>query len=315
MNTVVQSDFFSDVDAEVQFDVAIGKMTYYAIGGSVDALVKPHSIDALSLVMQRCSDSNIPIRILGKGANLLIDDCGVNGVVVKLDHDCFTSYNFQSENSVHSLNIMAGADLSKTVMEAARLGLDGLQAMAGIPASIGGAIRMNAGGKYGIISDTLSEITTITSSGKILSHQASDLTFSYRTSNIQEPIILSATFQLSLDDPLVIRDRVKEIFAWKKSSQPLAETSAGCAFKNPVDEKGQHHSAGKLIDEAGLKGFRIGGATVSSQHANFVTTSENGTATDVLALMEEIKKRVLDSSGFMLEREVVLWSRNSEEIR
>jgi UDP-N-acetylmuramate dehydrogenase len=315
MNIPVQSDFFSDIDAEVQFDVAIGKMTYYAIGGTADAFVKPHSIDALALVMQRCLDSNIPFRIIGKGANLLIDDSGVNGIVVKLDHDCFTSCNFQSEGSGHSMNIMAGADLSKTVMETARLGLDGLQTMAGIPASIGGAIRMNAGGKYGSISNTLSAITTMTPSGKILTHQARDLTFSYRKSAILEPIILSATFQFSPDDPVVIRAQVKEIFAWKKALQPLAETSAGCAFKNPLDEKGQYHSAGKLIDEAGLKGFRIGGAIVSSQHANFITTSENGTAKDVLAVMDEIRKRVMDTSGFALEREVVVWSRNSEKIR
>jgi UDP-N-acetylmuramate dehydrogenase len=315
MNTQLQSDFFSDIEAEVHFDVAIGKMTYYAIGGTADAFVTPHSVDALSILLQRCSNANVPIRVLGKGANLLIDDCGVDGVVVKLDHGCFKASEFRSEGSVHYMDIQAGADLSKTVMETARLGFDGLQAMAGIPASIGGAIRMNAGGKYGTISDTISTITTITSTGDILTHQGSDITFSYRKSEIHEPIILSASFQLTPDDPITIRERVKEIFAWKKALQPLADTSAGCAFKNPIDTEGQYISAGKLIDEAGLKGFRIGGAIVSSQHANFITTSENGTAKDVLAVMTEVRKRVLDSSGFNLEREVVVWSRDSRDIR
>ena len=123
---------------------------------------------------------------------------------------------------------------------------------------------------------------------------------------------MSATFQLIPDDPIKIREGVKEIFAWKKARQPLADTSAGCAFKNPIDEEGQHISAGELIDDAGLKGFTIGGAQVSMQHANFITTTENGTAKDVLVLMNEIRKRVLDHSGIELQKEVVVWSRDSE---
>jgi len=312
MSVQIQSEFFSDIDADVHFDANIGAMTYFTIGGNVDALVKPHSIEALSLLLQKCHNASIPFRVLGKGANLLIDDIGVDGVVVKLDHDCFTKCTFNREDSSGTMQSMSGADLSKTVMETARNGLHGLQAMAGIPASIGGAIRMNAGGKYGSISDTLSTITTLTTSGEIVTHQASDLGFEYRKSNISDPIILSATFQLIPDDPIKIREGVKEIFAWKKARQPLADTSAGCAFKNPIDEEGQHISAGELIDDAGLKGFTIGGAQVSMQHANFITTTENGTAKDVLVLMNEIRKRVLDHSGIELQKEVVVWSRDSE---
>lgn len=312
MSVQIQSEFFSDIDADYIFDAHIGAMTYFTIGGNVDALVKPHSIEALSLLLQKCHNASIPFRVLGKGANLLIDDIGVDGVVVKLDHDCFTTCTFNREDSSGTMQSMGGADLSKTVMETARNGLHGLQAMAGIPASIGGAIRMNAGGKYGSISDTLSTITTLTTSGEIVTHQASDLGFEYRKSNISDPIILSATFQLIPDDPIKIREGVKEIFAWKKARQPLADTSAGCAFKNPIDEEGQHISAGELIDDAGLKGFTIGGAQVSMQHANFITTTENGTAKDVLVLMNEIRKRVLDHSGIELQKEVVVWSRDSE---
>jgi UDP-N-acetylmuramate dehydrogenase len=312
MSVQIQSEFFSDIDADVHFDANIGAMTYFTIGGNVDALVKPHSIEALSLLLQKCHNASIPFRVLGKGANLLIDDIGVDGVVVKLDHGCFTTCTFNREDSSGTMQSMSGADLSKTVMETARNGLHGLQAMAGIPASIGGAIRMNAGGKYGSISDTLSTITTLTTSGEIVTHQASDLGFEYRKSNISDPIILSATFQLIPDDPIKIREGVKEIFAWKKARQPLADTSAGCAFKNPIDEEGQHISAGELIDDAGLKGFTIGGAQVSMQHANFITTTENGTAKDVLVLMNEIRKRVLDHSGIELQKEVVVWSRDSE---
>lgn len=315
MTTKIHSDFFDNIDVHVQFDANIGSKTYYAIGGKADVFVKPKSVEALARIAQRCANSNTPLRVLGKGANLLVDDIGVDGVVVKLDSDCFKTCTYSPECSSNMVQCMSGVDLGTLVLDTARNGLGGFQAMAGIPASIGGAIQMNAGGTYGSISDTLASITSLTPTGEIVAHQASKLIFEYRKSILPDPIILSATFQLVPDDPIKIRDRVKEIFALKKSSQPLADTSAGCAFKNPVDEKGQRHSAGKLIDEAGLKGFRIGGAIVSSQHANFITTSENGTAKDVLALMEEIKKRVMDSSGFMLEREVVVWSRNSEDIR
>lgn len=312
MSVQFQSEFFSDIDAEVHFDAAIGAMTYYTVGGKSDALVKPNSIDALSLLLRKCTNANIPIRVFGKGANLLIDDIGVDGVVVKLDHGCFKTCTFNREGSDSIMKSMGGADLSKTVIETARKGLGGLQAMAGIPASIGGAIQMNAGGKYGSISDTLDTITTITTSGELVTHQASNLGFEYRMSNISDPIILSAIFRLIPDDPIKIRDSVKEIFTWKKARQPLAETSAGCAFKNPIDETGEHISAGKLIDKAGLKGLTIGGAQVSTQHANFITTTENGTAQDVLTLMNEIRKRVLDNSGVRLQKEVVVWSRDSE---
>ncbi len=315
MSTKIHSDFFDDLDVHVQFDVNIGSKTYYAIGGKADVFVNPQSVEALTRISQRCANSNIPLRVLGKGANLLVDDSGVDGVVVKLDSDCFKACTYHPEGSSNMVHCMSGVDLSTLVLNTARNGLGGFQAMAGIPASIGGAIRMNAGGAYGSISDTLASITSLTPTGEIVAHQASELIFEYRESTLPDPIILSATFQLVPDDPIKIRKRVKEIFAWKKNRQPLADTSAGCAFKNPMNEEGERISAGKLIDEAGLKGFSIGGATISLQHANFITTTKSGTANDVLTLMSEIQQRVLDYSGIELQKEVVVWSRPSKDSR
>jgi UDP-N-acetylmuramate dehydrogenase len=250
--------------------------------------------------------------VLGKGANLLVDDIGVDGIIVKLDHDCFNTTSFNKEGMVDAMHIMGGADLSKTIMDTTRRGLGGLQSLTGIPASIGGAIRMNAGGVFGCISDTLSTVTCLTKEGELITYRADDLGFRYRESKISDPIVVSATFELVPSDPIKIRETTKEIFAWKKSKQPLADTSAGCAFRNPRDESGELISAGKLIDEIGLKGFTIGGAKVNNQHANFITTSPSATAQDVLSLMKEIQKRVFDSTGFELQKEVVVWSRNPE---
>ena len=312
MSVRYQSDFFGDIDADVEFDVHLGAMTYYTIGGTADVLIKPRSIDALSVLLRRCYNSNVPCRILGKGANLLVDDIGVDGVVISLDHTCFKTLRFNREGTIDALHVMSGADLSKTMMETARCGLEGLHSMAGIPASIGGAIRMNAGGAYGSISDTLSTVTCLTKAGELVTYRSVDIEFGYRESKIPDPIIVSATFNLTPGDPIEIRNNIKEIFAWKKSRQPLSDTSAGCAFKNPLDEDGNRISAGQLIDEAGLKGFSIGGASISSQHANFITTSASATSQDVLAVMSEIEQRIRDETGIELQKEVVVWSRDPE---
>ena len=303
---------FGDLDVKVKPDATIGASTYFKIGGQADALVHPRSADSLSLLLQRCHNEEIPFRVLGRGANILIDDIGVDGVVVKLDHPCFNQFRFTVEGSEIELHAMAGKDVAALLMECARCGHGGLEAMAGIPSTIGGAIRMNAGGVYGCISDSLRTITCLKDRGELVTYDKDTIVFGYRECRVADPIILSATFKLRESDPDSLRDRILEIFAWKSSTQPLADSSAGCAFKNPKDEEGQRISAGKLIDEAGLKGHTSGGATVSDHHANFIVTKPTTTAQDVLTLMDEVKDRVLDSTGILLHREVVVWSRNTE---
>jgi UDP-N-acetylmuramate dehydrogenase len=312
MTSSFRSTLFGDLDVDLEHDVQIGALTYYGIGGVADALVRPRSADALSILLRRCYNDKIPCRILGKGANLLIDDVGVDGIVIKLDHHCFTTIRFTNEKGVDVLHAMAGADLAKVVMKTVSLGLSGLTAMAGIPATVGGAIRMNAGGLHGCISDSLSTVTCISSRGELATYNKSELTFNYRSCKIAEPLILSASFDLQKCDPIELREEVKENFAWKKSRQPLAEPSAGCVFKNPIGENGERVSAGKLIDDAGLKGTTIGGASVSEHHANFITTSKEATSSDVITLIQTIKDKVLEDTGIILKEEVVIWSRNHE---
>ncbi|MBT4585035.1 MAG: UDP-N-acetylmuramate dehydrogenase [Phycisphaerae bacterium] len=310
-----RSTFFGDLDVDVTFDAPIGKMTHFVIGGQADALVRPRSADALSLLLRRCHDSQVPFRVLGNGANLLVDDIGIDGIVVKLDHDCFKQTRYHTTDQGEALHAMSGADMATTLMETVRHGLDGLTAMTGIPASIGGAVRMNAGGKYGCISDTLDTITCLSTTGELITHTKQNIQFGYRESRIAEPIILSATFTLQHCDPIPIRDKVKEIFAWKKSCQPLADSSAGCAFKNPLLPDGTRMSAGKLIDNAGLKGLSVGGASISKQHANFIVTNANATARNVIDLMQTVRERVKDKTQIHLQNEVVTWSRDPEVIR
>jgi len=309
------SSLFGDLDVEATPDAPIGaSMTWYAIGGRADVLVRPRTVEALATLVKRCHRSGTLLHVLGSGANLLVADEGIDGIVVKLDTPALQEVTFipgDGAGEHTTLHVMAGADMAKTLMEATRRGLEGLSQMAGIPASIGGAIRMNAGGAYGAVGDHCSAVTVITKAGEVETLPASQIKFEYRSSHIAEPVILSAEFQLTATDPMALRDRVKEIFAFKKSTQPLADHSAGCTFKNPVDPSTEQRvPAGKLIDQAGLKGATIGGATVSDRHANFIVTKPGATAAHVLELLGLIQQRVFAHSGIQLEPEIATWKRS-----
>ncbi len=307
------SSLFADLDVEVVLDAPIGNMTWYGIGGRADVLLRPNSIEALATLVKRCHRSRTSLRILGGGANLLIGDEGVDGVVVRLDRSALQELQYNRTGEITTLRAMAGADMPKTLMDAARRGLDGLSQMAGIPGTIGGCITMNAGGSYGCIGDAVQNVTCVTNRGEIVTYPVDELRFEYRQTNIPDPIILAATFNVVASDPIEVRGRVKEIFSFKKSTQPLSDHSAGCTFKNPIDPiSEQRVPAGKLIDQAGLKGERIGGAVVSSQHANFIVTEHGATADDVLQLLELIKRRVYEHAGIELVNEVVIWRRSEE---
>ena len=312
MSLMTASSLFADLDVDVQPDVPIGAMTWYGIGGRADLLVKPHSVDALATLAKRCRRSETPIHVLGAGANLLVDDDGVDGVVVKLDTPALSDVSYSADGT--TITAMAGADMAKTLMQAARRGLEGLSQMAGIPATIGGAIRMNAGGAYGCIGDVVRSVTCLTRSGELVTHPRDNIQFTYRDCSISEPIIISAVLDVQPTDPIVLRDRVKEIFAFKKSTQPLADHSAGCSFKNPIDpQTEQRVPAGRLIDQAGLKGARVGGATVSEHHANFIIAAHGATARDVQILLEKVRTRVYEVHGIELDTEVVIWKRRETD--
>lgn len=308
------SPMFSDLDVEVQTDAPIGPMTWYGIGGKADLLVKPLNVESLCTLVKRTHRAKSSLRIFGQGANLLVADAGVGDIVISLDTPAFREITYNATGDVHTMRVMAGADLASTLMDTVRRGLEGLSHLAGIPASIGGAIRMNAGGKFGCIGDSIATVTCITRAGETVTYPIEEIKFGYRQTNIPDPIIIAATFRITPTDPIELRQKVKNIFTFKKSTQPLAEHSAGCTFKNPLDPAtGERLAAGRLIDRAGLKGLRIGGAMVSMHHANFIVTDSTATADDVMQLLTVVQSRVFDHCGIQLEREVVIWQRDEEE--
>jgi UDP-N-acetylmuramate dehydrogenase len=310
MTHVSASSLFGDLDVEVTPDAPLGPMTWYGVGGHADLLIRPRTVDALAILVRRCHRDGTPLHVLGSGANLLVDDGGVDGVVVKLDAPSFQEVKYNRAGTINAMQAMAGADMARALMDAARRGLEGLTQMAGIPATIGGAIRMNAGGAYGCIGDAVRSVTCLTRTGELATYPREQLRFEYRKTNIPDPIIVSATFQLEPADPVAVRQRVKEIFNFKKSTQPLADHSAGCTFKNPIDlETEQRVPAGRLIDQAGLKGTSVGGATVSPHHANFIVTRPGATAGDVLRLIDLVREKVFQAHRIELELELAVWKR------
>lgn len=301
---------FGDLDVECTPDAPIGPLTWYGVGGRADMLVSPNSIDALATLLRRCRMNETAVRVLGGGANLLVDDDGVDGVVLRLNRPCFTGVDYNRRGSVTAARVGGGVDLFGLVMSLARNALAGFEHMAGIPGTLGGAVRMNAGGNLGDIAQALESVQLLSLDGEHRMHNAKDLAFRYRSNDLPAGIVTGAVLELHEDDPVDVRRRVKEFFEMKKASQPMADHSAGCAFRNPLDpDSDARVSAGKLIDETGLKGKACGGARVSTQHANFVVVAPDGTAADVQTLMEHIQKRVQHETGIRLEREVVVWSR------
>lgn len=299
------ADLLADLSIQLEPDADLGPRTWYGIGGRAEVLAHPDSAETLAELVRRCRASDVPMRILGSGANLLVVD-RVPGVVVTLDAPAFRAVTYEADNAVVA---GAGVNLMKLVLETARKGLSGLEHCAGIPATVGGAVRMNCGGAFGDIASAVASVRVVTSEGELIERTRHELGFGYRRSDLADQIVVDVRFALTRDEPHDLMRRVKEIFFYKKNSQPMADRSAGCAFKNPAPdpETDVVRSAGKLIDDAGLKNHRVGGAWVSERHANFVVADKSAAPTDILRVIEDVERTVEQVHHIRLEREVVVW--------
>lgn len=282
----------------VQENVPLAPLTWYKLGGPARYLVRPQNPDQLQALSARFTAEHIPVLVLGLGANLLVADAGINAAVFKLDAPWFEQFKADKCRLVAG----AGADMQAVGRFSARHGLAGLECMAGIPGTVGGCVKGNAGGKFGEIGPVVLRATVMSAAGEIFDRSRDDLIFSYRHSNIAATFILEAEFDLEQDDPESLVKKFKDIWIFKKNSQPLNSKNAGCVFKNPLP-----HVAGALIDQAGLKGTRIGNAEVSAKHANFIVAHPGCTAADILALIDKVKEVVYAKHGVSLEEELVIW--------
>ena len=274
-------------------------LTWFRLGGPAAFLARPTTAEELSGLLRRCRQSDLPWRVLAGGSNVLVRDEGVRGLVVHLESPSF------SDVRIDGPRIVAGAavPLTALISQAARAGLAGLETLTGIPGTVAGAVRGNSGGRQGAIGQFVHRVHVLDADGEVRTRQRDDLIFSYRDSNLDDCIILSAELELEPDDPEAVVRKMRRIWIVKKENQPYGHQSSGCIFKNPTPEL----SAGSLIDQAGLKGRRIGGAEVSDRHANYIIAEPGATVSDVLELIDLARDEVLRQFGYELELQIQIW--------
>jgi len=286
--------------------------TWFGVGGRADRFAEP--LDENMTRDLLLAFAGHTVRVLGDGANLLVADDGADGLVLSLDRldsvQPLTEHNDADGSDADTvvLRVGAGKNLPKLIVETVRDGLAGLEHLGGIPSSLGGAIVMNAGGAFGEIKSVVRSVRALTRTGDLLDIPREEIDFGYRQSGLNHLVVLSADLELTRVPDAQrgpLRQRLKDVMAYKKETQPLGDRSAGCCFKNP----GPGVSAGMLIERAGCKGLRIGGAEVSHRHANFVITHQGCTAGHILELLDEVAARVRKVHSIDLQREVTIWKR------
>jgi len=283
----------------VYFDEPAGAHTSMGVGGKIDTLLYPESIRDLGGMIRLLSRHGIPYAVVGNWTNLIITDKGCRGALI-----CTKNLNrirmLPSESAVKDVRAEAGVSLPELVAFTVRENLTGFEFCAGIPGSVGGGIRMNAGAYGHSISESVAAVTLMDPTGKTETRKIDQLRFEYRNFHLpQGKTIIEASFRLREDPEKQVGDRVRQIIAERRDKHPLQYKNAGSIFKNPKDRP-----AGRLIEEAGLKGFAIGDAMVSEKHGNFIVNRGRATSGDVLALIRYVQERVLREKGTDLELEV-----------
>lgn len=283
-------------ESRVLRDEPMSRHTTFRIGGNADYFVAVKDTTEVKAVIALCKECEMPYYVLGNGSNLLVGDKGYRGVILQI-------YKEMSNICIEGtcMKAQAGALLSKIAAEALGAGLTGFEFAAGIPGTIGGAAVMNAGAYGGEMKDVLRDVTVLTEDGAVRVLQAAELELGYRTSIIAKKgyIVLEATIALEAGEKDRIRARMEELKEQRITKQPLEFPSAGSTFKRP-----DGYFAGKLLEDAGLRGFRVGGAQVSEKHCGFVINKDQATAADVVELMNQAAEKVQAEFGVKLEPEV-----------
>jgi UDP-N-acetylmuramate dehydrogenase len=277
----------------------LAPLTWFRLGGPAQYLARPRGVDDLVGLMAACRKAGIPTRLLGGGSNLLVRDQGVEGVVILMESPAF------SDVTIEGRHVRAGAavPLTALISQTARAGLSGLEILTGIPGTVGGAIRGNAGGRGGAIGQFVRSVTVLDANGEVQTRGREELDFGYRDSNLDDPVILAAEMTLEPEDAESVVRRMRRTWIIKKESQPYGYQSSGSIFKDPSPDL----SARVLIEQAGFKGAKIGGAEVSDRHANYIVAQPGATAADVLALIEQIAQGVRVQFGYDLDLQIQIW--------
>ena len=286
-----------DLAGGILADHPIGSMTTYRAGGRAARFVRPVDRSELEAVAAGVASAGIPVLVVGRGSNLLVADAGFCGLALQLGQ-AFEKVRAEGTTVVAGAGVSLPVLARRTVAES----LTGFEWAVGVPGSLGGAVRMNAGGHGSDMASTLVSADTVDlATGEGRRRTLADLSLGYRSSSIdQSEVVVEATIVLAVGDMASGEERLAEVVRWRRENQPGGQ-NAGSVFTNPVGD-----SAGRLIDEAGLKGWRFGSASVSERHANFIQVDEGGSADDVVALMDVVVRRVDEVHGIRLEPETVI---------
>lgn len=276
----------------------LAPFTHLRIGGPAEYLVTPRTRDELARVVTACAAEKVPLRVLGVGTNLLVRDEGVSGVVVRLTAPEFIAVSVAGK----TVKAGGGATLFALISAAATAGLAGFETLVGITATVGGALRFNAGDRSGEIADHLVRVEVIDPSGRIVVRQRGDIRFGEHDSDLDDPVVLGVEFALEADDPDAIVKRMRRAWINRKADQPLSHQAAVRVFRNPHGQTAAH-----LVERAGLVGARVGAAQVSDRNANYIVAQPGTTAADVIALAAKMRAGVEGSSGVALEQELKVW--------
>ena len=290
-----------DLDCEIVFDEMLAAYTTFQVGGPADALALPETEDELVELIERCRSEAFPVTVLGGGANTLVRDGGVRGVVIAFPKGFRGIEVIEESTERILLEARAGEKIPALVRFAAERGWAGTECLAGVPGTVGGALAMNAGTAESYIQDAVESVRWAPLGGGAPEWiSAKDLRFSYRRAELPEPgVVLSVRFLLRQADAGELREQLRRSAVQRRERQPWGVPCAGSIFKNPVGER-----AGVLIESAGLKGMRVGGAQVSEVHGNFMVNLGGATAADVLALIGEVKRTILEQKGIELTLEL-----------
>jgi UDP-N-acetylmuramate dehydrogenase len=293
----------------IRFDEPMSKHTSLRVGGPAQVFVAPESPEKLVELIKWCGQKEFPYTVFGNGTNLLVKDNGIRGVVIVLTKCLNKITQTVTNNNSVIVTALAGARLRGLCSFAIDNGLGGMNFAQGIPGTVGGGITMNAGTAYGNMESVLNSIEILLPTGKNKILSKDNLCFGYRKLSWNtgkedvyknQSIILNGCFCLHHSDPRKLKQEANEILKTRKEKQPTGLPGAGCFFKNPCSGK----TAGELIEIAGLKGETIGGAKISSKHANFILNTGNASASDILALMEIVQEKVLNMFNIELETEI-----------
>ena len=287
-------------EMELRFAEPMSRHTSFRIGGPVEAMAFPKNKDELAALLKASALLDVTPAILGAGTNILAPDAGIPGLVICLK-DCMSG--MEQIDDTH-IRVMAGVTMTRAAVFAANLGLSGMEFAHGIPGTVGGGVYMNAGAYGGEICQICQSVEIMDMAGNLEVRTAEEMEFSYRHSILEEKpaIVISAVFSLTPGDPAEIKAKMKELQGKRSASQPLDLPSAGSAFKRPVGA-----FAAALIDQAGLKGYRVGGAAISEKHAGFAVNLGGATAEEMKEMLHQVSDKVFENSGIRIEPEVRIW--------